>query len=112
MNKIPSWVWAAGIGVGGFLLYQYLKKEGQKLIVNPLADAIAAPIIAVENFFHQTPQTTGNIVMPDGSLVPTPQIRAYVDKPSGQTRIQYQGKIYALSPHDANGNWPATLVRS
>jgi hypothetical protein len=110
VNKIPTWVWLALVAGGGYALYQYFKKEGQKLIVNPLADAIAAPIIGLENFFHQTPQTTGNIVLPDGTLVPTPQIRAYVDKPSGQTRVQYNGKVYALSPHDANGNWPATLV--
>lgn len=110
MNKIPTWVWLAVLAGGGYVLYQFFKKEGQKLVVDPLATLIAAPIIATENFFHQTPQTTGSIVLPNGSLVPTYTVQAYIDNATGQTRVQYQGHVYSLSPHNADGNFPAALV--
>jgi hypothetical protein len=110
MPKIPAWIQVAGVAVVGYLLYLYLKKQGKDLIVNPLADAIAAPIIAFENAMHETPQTTGSIVLPNGQLIPTSSIQAYVDQPSGQTRVRYNGRIYALASHNSAGNWPATLV--
>lgn len=111
MPKIPSWVWLVVIGGGGYLAFTFFKKKLQ-VGTKGISDAIANTIIAYDPWLSQPPtQTTGSIVLPNGQLVPTANIRAYVDTPTGQTRVQYQGQTYALAPHNSAGNWPATLVR-
>lgn len=110
VNKIPVWVWLIAIGGGGYLAYTFLRKK-LNVATDGVADVIANTIIAYDPWLSQPPtQTAGMIVLPGGQLIPTASVQAYVDGPTGQTRVKYGGRIYALAPHNSTGNWPATLV--
>lgn len=111
MNKIPTWVWY----VAGALGLYYLLKKAIPQIPQAINTALAAPEQAVANAYVGLTSgapvvPAGNIVLPDGSLVPVAQLSPYVDSGSGNTMVAYAGHTYSLQPHDANGNWPATQV--
>ena len=95
----------AVLGIGGVILYAIIKKGSQAIdyTSSTLAD------IWLSLTLPPTMQLLGNIVMPDGSLLPLQgaDVRLY---PNGDTLLQLDGHFYKLSPSNADGNWPATQV--
>ena len=55
-------------------------------------------------------QVLGNVVFPDGTFVALANLQPPKSDPNGNVFVTYNGHYYQLSPSDANGNWPATLV--
>jgi len=53
----------------------------------------------------------GNVVFPNGQMVALSNLAPMQNPSTGQVAVQYGGHVYALSPSDANGNWPATLIQ-
>lgn len=89
-----------------YLLYQTLGKG-----ITALGTATGS---AIANFYLWATLppnmiVNGNVVMPDGSLV---ALAATDVRQNGNTVVaEYLGHYYQLSPSDANGNWPATLIQ-
>ncbi len=112
--KIPQWVWLAGVAGVGYIIYKSFDKfrQGANYVVDAAASAIAAPIIGVQNLLHETPQVTGSAVFPNGAQVPVKnlQVKASGSGTNFRALVTYQGRTYALSPHDANGNYPAVPI--
>lgn len=52
----------------------------------------------------------GNVVLPNGSLVPL-SLTDVRQNGANVVVAEYEGHYYQLSPSDANGNWPATLIQ-
>jgi hypothetical protein len=94
------------LGVGGFLLYQWLA-GGLKRATDPVADKIAK---IWTGLFDAPPfQVLGNVQLPDGSLVPIASLTVKTDQ-AGNVYAQTGGHLYQLQPSDSSGNWPAVLV--
>lgn len=111
--KAKDWLMLAGLGIGGYFLYQLLnagKKQfdkGTNLISTGIANAILS-------LTQQPPMNVlGNIVLPDGSdggpLANTP---VYTDSKGGVYIKSVTGDVYSVGKSDSNGNWPVTLVQS
>ncbi|MGH2855474.1 MAG: hypothetical protein ACRDLF_14930 [Solirubrobacteraceae bacterium] len=115
--KATDAVWLVALGVGGYLLYQLLSKVPQlaQQATAPISDAIAAAWVGATNALNGsvTMQLLGSIAFPDGSLVPIAQLPAGAMRSdaSGNLQILYGGHIWQLSPHNANGDFPASLLR-
>lgn len=99
------------IGIGGilYLLYVLINKADKP--TQAASDAIAA--LWLKLFPNPAPiQVLGSVQFPDGTLVPLadprlgPNMRSDSD---GNVFVMFQGHVYQLAPHDANGNYPATL---
>lgn len=123
-QKIPQWVWIAGLVGGGFAVYKFsgaitdfFQQFKKKLdtVTAPVTDAWADAIIRNDPYLSQpTVQSTltGSVLFPNGALVPLTNLQV---TPSGsgatfQARVAYQGRTYQLKPHDANGNYPAVAI--
>jgi len=119
-QKIPGWVWLAGLAGAGYVAYKFQKeiadwfnslKKGAGFVTAPISDAAANLLIATDPYLSQpTAQSTltGAVLFPNGAQVPVANLRVYAS--GSQARVYYQGRTYQLSPHDANGNYPAVLV--
>lgn len=111
-QKIPGWVWLAGLAGVGYALWKISGafKQGVNYVTAPVSDAIASAI----NWYTATPPviTAGNVLFPNGALVPTTnfQVTSYNGPQGFEARVTYQGRVYRLAEHDANGNYPATPV--
>jgi hypothetical protein len=113
--KIPWWVWALGVGGVGYLLYKSFSKVPQAAAaaVNAVSTGIAEIWLNLP-FVGLPPNMTllGQIQLPDGSEValsslPAGKIRQGSD---GSVLANVNGNIYQLSPSNAAGNYPATLL--
>lgn len=112
--KTPSWVWLAGLVGVGFALYKLSDafKRGVQTITQPVSDAIADSIIRNDPYLSQpTVQSTltGAVLFPNGARVPMTQlsVKSYNGPNGFEARVTYNGVVYRLTPHDANGNYPA-----
>lgn len=89
----------------GLAIYYFLKKS--PLLTTP------ASWIADFYLWATLPAAMvlqGNIVMPDGSLVPLASATVKQNA-SGDVVALYGGHYYQLFPSDENGNWPSVLVQ-
>lgn len=100
--KRNDWLLYAGLGLAGFIAYEWLKSSTTgaiNAVTQPLANAwvslTSSPGASVQ----------GMILMPDGSTLPVSSV-----SPSwiGNALVfSYQGTNYQLYGHDSNGNYPA-----
>lgn len=101
----------AGIGFAVYKLWDKFKQGG-----NYVTDTVAKSYLSAEDLFTgYTPvQSTlaGAVIFPNGAQVPMTNLSVTpYNGPSGfEARVVYQGRTYRLSPHDENGNYPATPV--
>lgn len=89
-----------------YVLYQFFTKQLPK-VTQPVADMIA-------NFYTWATLppamvVQGNLAFADGSTVPLSTVD--VRQNGDMVVASYAGHYYQLSPSDANGNWPATLLQ-
>lgn len=109
--KTDTVILLGAIGIGGYLLYKYLNKG-----VNYVEDKTANAYTDITDWIagrHDIQATiAGAAVFPSGARVPLSNLTVTpFNGPNGfEARITYQGRTYSLSPHDASGNYPATLV--
>lgn len=113
-QKIPSWVWLAGLAGVGYALYKLSDtvRQGLNTVTAPVSDVIANVINALDPNMAPGAQVVGSAVFPNGAQVPLSnlQVRASGSGNNFQALVTYQGRTYSLSQHDANGNYPATPV--
>lgn len=104
-QKIPTWVWIAGLAGVGYAFYKLSDafRQGVNVVTAPVTDAIAS---IVGPSAQTDIRTTGAVAFPNGALVPTSSLQIYAS--GSDALVNYQGRTYKLSPHDANGNYPAT----
>ncbi|MGH2855726.1 MAG: hypothetical protein ACRDLF_16245 [Solirubrobacteraceae bacterium] len=110
--KVSDWIGIGVVGVGGYLLYKLLSKVPQ--VTAPITDAIASAWVAATSALNGSfqMQLLGNLAFPDGSLVPIAQLPAGAMRSdaSGNLQVLYGGHIWQLQPHNANGDFPASLL--
>lgn len=115
MSKIPWWAWAIGVGAVGYILYKTVSgvKKTAGSAVNAVSTAIADTWLSLP-WVGLPPNMTvlGEVVLPDGTLVPMSQLQngKIREDPNDNVLANINGNIYQLSPSDANGNYPATLL--
>ena len=113
------WAWAIGVAGVGYVLYK---------LVNKVPQAVTAAASAATNAVSQTIANTwlslpviglgqgitilGNMKLPDGTLVPMQSLVGNLRQAQDttDTYASYAGNLYQLSPSDAQGNYPATLL--
>lgn len=112
--KIPTWVWLAGLGGTAYVLYKVSDtfRKGVSTVTQPVSDAIADYVIRTDPYLSQpTVQSTltGAVLFPNGARVPMTQlsVKSYNGPNGFEARVTYNGTVYKLAPHDANGNYPA-----
>jgi len=112
MMKVSDWVGIGVVGVGGYVLYKLLSKVPQ--VTAPISNAIASAWVAATNALNGsfTMQLLGNLVLPDGTLVPIAQLPsgAMRSTAGGDLQVLYNGHIWQMQPSDANGNFPVSVV--
>lgn len=118
MNRLPWWVWAGGFAAVAYLLYKLANKVPQA--VNAATGAVAQGIaniwLSLPYFGLSTGQTIlGNLKLPDGTLVPLQSLvgggNLRQDPSNTNVYANVNGAFYQLSPSDASGNYPATLIQ-
>ena len=100
--KRNDWLLYAGLGLAGFIAYEWLKSSTTGAI-NAVTQPIANAWVSLTS--PAAPQVQGMILMPDGSTLPVSSV-----SPSwiGNALVfSYQGTNYQLYGHDSNGNYPA-----
>ena len=115
MPKIPWWVWALGLGGVGYLLYKSFSGVSSTAsnIVNTVSSGIAdlwlsLPLVGLPPAM----QVLGSIQLPNGSLVPLSSLQSGQIRTDANNNVyaNVSGTIYQLSPSNAQGNYPATLI--
>lgn len=85
-------------------------KQGSNYVVDQTAKAY----LNVEDWFtgYKPAKVTGAAIFPSGARVPLSNlsVKPYNGPAGFEARVTYQGRLYRLAPHDANGNYPATPV--
>jgi hypothetical protein len=115
MPKLPWWVWALGIGGLGYILYKSVSGVAATAAsaTSAVSSAIAQAWLSLPLFGLPAQMTVlGSVQLPNGALVPlsslqSGQIRTDV---SNNVYANVSGTIYQLSPSNAQGNYPATLI--
>ncbi len=95
------------IGIA-YIVWKSLSKVAA--VADSAAAAVASPIAnAYVSLTSNDPATpTGSVIFPDGSFIAVASIQpTWV---GNSLQFVYGGKTYALSSHDANGNYPATVA--
>lgn len=91
------------IGLGAYLLWQWWQSAGN------VVSAATAPFANWYVNFTTPPVTPlGNAIFANGTYVPMSMITP--NWVGNSLQFTYLGVTYALSSHDANGNYPATPV--
>lgn len=104
----------AGVGYG---LYKLVGpgSPGAKA-ADAVAGAIAKPIVAISNWYYGSTATipTGNVILPNGTKVPTAQLHITWDSAVGVASFVYNGYGYIIAPnpdggpgYDQNGDYHA-----
>ena len=108
--RSDTYVTLAIVGVGGYLLYKFASKAGEA--GDKVATTIADLWVGAENLFNRQANVVGNAVLPNGALIPLKNMDVRSSTASGVYTVyaKYGSTVYKLSPHDANGNYPATPV--
>lgn len=115
-QKIPWWLWAAGLAGVGYVVYKLANKvpAAASAAANALSQGIAdvwlsLPVVGL----GAAQQILGNAKLPDGTLVPLNNLIGNIRQDKSDPPNVYadiSGSIYQLSPSDAQGNYPATFV--
>ena len=107
IETVVELVLIAGIGYVAYQVFGFAKKAG--------GAAVDATSSAIADFWtwltlpdYMTVQ--GNLVFDNGAAVPLASATVK-QSPGGAVVASYAGHYYQLSPSDANGNWPATLIQ-
>lgn len=79
-----------------------------KKATEPIADVIAKIWTAFDPI--GVGDVLGAVEFPNGDTVALKSLQVRGDR-QGNVFTLYAGHVYALQPHNARGNWPATLVR-
>ena len=95
-----------GLGIAAIWLYQKFK-GGINQAVNAVTQPIANSIVSLTSPPPPTPQ--GSVIFPDGTYIPVSSIAP--NWVGNSLQFQYNGQTFALASHDANGNYPATVVQ-
>lgn len=118
MNRLPWWVWAGGLAAVAYLLYKVAKaSQTVTAATGTVAQGIANVWLSLPYFGLGDGQTIlGNLKLPDGTLIPLQSLvgggNLRQDPPPGtNTYANVNGAFYQLSPSDASGNYPATLIQ-
>lgn len=115
MPKIPWWVWALGLGAVGYLLYKTVVKVPAAVnadtgaVSQGIADIwLSLPLVGLP----ANMQVLGSVQLPNGSLVPLSSLQSgqIRNDPNENVLADINGTIYQLSPSNAQGNYPATLI--
>ena len=115
-NKIPWWVWAAGLAGVGYVLYRFATQipKAASAATGAVAQGIANVWLSLPVVGLGSAQTIlGNAKLPDGSLVPLNSLVGSIRQDTNNPPNVYAnvgGNIYQLSPSDAQGNYPAALI--
>lgn len=109
----PWWVWAIGVGGVGYLIYKIFyapPKPGGPvdLVSSAIANLwLSLPLVGLP----PSMQVLGSVQLPDGSLVALNTLSSGQIRQSGTSVLaNVAGMIYQLSPSNAQGNFPATLI--
>ncbi len=104
-----------GVGYGIYKLFLSGDSPGKKA-ADAVAGAIASPIATVSNWIHGSWATipTGNVILPDGTKIPTAQLHITFDDAVGVGSFAYRGYGYIIRPgpnggpaYDQNGDYHA-----
>lgn len=113
-SRVPGWVWFAGLAGAAWALYRVSDafKRGIATVTAPVTNAIGDAYFALTSDTPVQSTLTGAVLFPGGARVPMTQlsVKPYNGPAGFEARVTYQGKAYRLSPHDANGNYPAVPV--
>jgi hypothetical protein len=124
VSNIEGVLLLAGLGIGGYLLYQVYKGakavgtaaaaagtavyHGAQVVTAPVSNAIAAGILKLTQ--QPAMNVPGNVVFPDGTLAPLSTYSSVYSDSAGNVYIKDRGSTWQLHPSDADGDWPATYV--
>jgi len=115
MPKIPWWVWALGLGGVGYLLYKSFSgvaataSAATNAVSSGIADVwLSLPLVGLPAAMT----VLGNVQLPNGSLVPLSSLQSGQIRTDANNNVyaNVSGTIYQLSPSNAQGNYPATLI--
>lgn len=104
--KDSDWITWAALGIGGYLLYEYLNSPSG--VANSLAQTIANAWVNLTSPSLSVPQ--GTVVMPDGTTFPASQLTSMQEGfDSGSlTFLGSDGNTYQLSPQ-SGGSYAASI---
>ena len=113
--KIPWWVWALGLGGVGYILYKSYSgvSTAAATTTNAVSTGIADIWLSLPYFgVGSNIQVLGSVQMPDGSLVPLSSLAQGKIRTDASNNVyaNINGNLYQLSPSNAQGNYPATLI--
>lgn len=92
----------------GFLAFRYAKGVIGK-ITDPASTAIANAYVKLTA--GPVVQSTGNVILPDGRMIPTTKLVVRFNNDKQRAEFSFESKLYAITQkHDANGNWIATRL--
>jgi hypothetical protein len=98
------------LALGAYVFYKLFGPKGPGAKVVDFIGWVAADFYTWAVLERQNMNLLGNIILPDGSLVPLQNVDIR-QAPGGPVVASYGGHFYQLSPADANGNWPAALIQ-
>jgi hypothetical protein len=96
---------AVYLGVG-YALYSFFKKDGPGgKAADAVAGAIASPIATVSNWLYGSWATvpTGNVILPNGTKVPTANVHITWNDSVGVASFVYNGYGYIIRPNPSGG---------
>lgn len=105
--KTDKLILYGAIAVVAYVVWSKLTKTGQAAVNT--AGQVGANLWLTLFPLPAAMQVLGNVVMPNGSLIPVGSVQLRQDS-DGNTFTQIAGTTYQLSPHDDQGNYPLTAV--
>jgi hypothetical protein len=95
------------IGAAIYFLWQKFS-SGVTSLINPLSQGAADEFVKLTA--GPAAVASGNILLPDGALVPVNNVNPR-SQSDGTVTFSFAGNSYAVQPGtDENGNWQATLL--
>lgn len=108
--KATDWVSVGVLGAIGYGLYKLVgpgsaAAKAAGAVANAVAGGIAAPVASLSNWYYGSGATipTGNVILPDGTKVPTAQLHITWDSAVGVASFVYKGYGYIIPPNPSGG---------
>jgi hypothetical protein len=113
--KVPWWIWALGLGGVGYLLYKSFGTvaAGASAATNAVSTGIADIWLSLPLVGLPAQMTVlGSVQLPNGALVPLSTLQSGQIRTDSNNNVyaNVSGTLYQLSPSNAAGNYPATLI--